>query len=67
MEARLAWDNASRAPCWLALPASMAADMLRLIIRSSSSSYRYLLGRLFALAVVVPALADELSTGRAQE
>ncbi|HEK9990773.1 TPA: hypothetical protein TUT34_001712 [Streptococcus equi subsp. zooepidemicus] len=43
----------------------MAADMLRLIIRSSSSSYRYLLGRLFALAAVVLALADEqLSTGR---
>ncbi|HEL0002665.1 hypothetical protein [Streptococcus equi] len=49
------------------MPASMAADLLRLIIRSSSSSYRYLLGRLFALAVVVPVLADELSTGRAQE
>ncbi|HEL1211702.1 TPA: hypothetical protein TVL47_001611 [Streptococcus equi subsp. zooepidemicus] len=45
----------------------MVADLLRLIIRSSSSSYRYLLGRLFALEVVVPALADELSTGRAQE
>ncbi|HEK9108098.1 hypothetical protein KUG02_01440 [Streptococcus equi subsp. zooepidemicus] len=43
--------------------AGMVADLLRLIIRSSSSSYRYLLGRLFALAV----LADELSTGRAQE
>ncbi|WP_111677744.1 hypothetical protein [Streptococcus equi] len=46
---------------------SMVADLLRLIILPSSSSYHYLLGRLFALAVVVPVLADELSTGRAQE
>ncbi|HEL1338495.1 hypothetical protein [Streptococcus equi] len=42
----------------------MVADLLRLIILPSSSSYHYLLGRLFALAAVVLALADELSTGR---
>ncbi|AEJ24571.1 hypothetical protein [Streptococcus equi] len=43
----------------------MVADLLRLIILPSSSSYHYLLGRLFALAAVVLALAaEQLSTGR---